>query len=152
VVHAAEKPQLIRLLLVEDNRDEIDLCLSLLPAVARELGVEIKIEVARNGEQALAALNTLPAERPHLVLLDLRMPIMGGHEFLERLRESEKLKRQAVCVLTTSPDKVDICRAYDAFCNSYVIKPLGASELQRVLREILHFFLQTSTPPSHDRH
>lgn len=150
MVYAAQKPCLIYLLLVEDNLDEIELCRKLLPGVGRSLNVEIKLEVARNGEQALNYLRALNCQRPDLILLDLRMPIMSGHDFLSVLRESPVWRRLPVCVLTTSPDTADVCRAYDSFCNAYVIKPLGASELQRVLTEVIGFFTQVNTLPSHE--
>jgi len=112
----------VQILLVEDN--EID-----VQAVRRSLKkakLPHRLTVVANGVEALEALRGkddapgLP--RPILVLLDLAMPLMDGHEFLAELRADSTLHDIPVFVLTTSSAEGDVKRAYERHVAGYIVK------------------------------
>ena len=83
------------ILLVDDDAD--------VRAVMAEVLIDVGYGIleAENGLVALALLATMKAA-PCLVVLDLRMPVMGGEEFLERLSKIEKLAKLPVIVMTAA--------------------------------------------------
>ncbi len=108
------------LLIVED--DDVD-----FRGVQRALKraeLSVSFERVRNGEEALEHLRShAPADgRGVIVLLDLRMPIMGGHEFLDTIRDDPQLQGLVVFVMTTSYDDRDIVRAFRRQVAGYFLK------------------------------
>lgn len=113
----------VQLLLAEDD----DLDAEALERAMAAAEVTSPIHRVADGEEALARLratgdDALP--RPVLVLLDLNMPLMTGHEFLRELRTDPDpdLRRTVVFVVTTSSDERDIRAAYDEHVAGYVTK------------------------------
>ncbi|AZQ83575.1 response regulator [Colwellia sp. Arc7-635] len=109
----------VRILLIED--DDID-------AMAVERGIR-KLKLANpicramNGLEALEILRDKDAiTRPYIILLDLNMPIMGGLEFLKRIREDRDLKDSIIFVLTTSAADEDRAAAYEENVAGYIVK------------------------------
>ncbi len=79
--------------------------------------------------------------KPNLILLDLNMPRMDGHEALRLIKSDPVLRRIPVIVLTTSKLEVDVAKTYDLGVNSYISKPAHFDELVKVAREIaLYWF------------
>jgi two-component system alkaline phosphatase synthesis response regulator PhoP len=89
---------------------------------------------ACNGKEGLdKAIN----EKPDIVLLDVIMPIMDGHEMLERLRKTEAGKSIAVIMLSARSQTDDIARASACGIEDYIIKPFDLSELLAKIEAIL---------------
>lgn len=89
---------------------------------------------ACNGKEGLdKAIN----EKPDIVLLDVIMPIMDGHEMLERLRKTEAGKGIAVIMLSARSQTDDIARASACGIEDYIIKPFDLSELLAKIEAIL---------------
>lgn len=106
-------------LLVDD--DELDL--EHVRRTMKRDKLEFSTAEARSGERALEWLRGDGRARPTVVvLLDLRMPRMTGHEFLVELREDDELRRTPVFVMSTSRDRVDIARSYDLGAAGYFVK------------------------------
>ncbi|MCC6231085.1 MAG: response regulator [Verrucomicrobiales bacterium] len=131
------------LLLVED--DEVDV-LSLERALAR-LPAAFPIEVARHGEAALQWLRSEGHPLPFLILLDINMPRMNGHEFLTELRRDPMLRTLPVAVLTTSPHESDRDRLYQLGIMAYLVKPTRTDEYVEMLRSLAEFWSFNSPPP-----
>lgn len=131
------------LLLVED--DEVDV-LSLERALAR-LPAVFPIEVARHGEAALQWLRSESHPLPFLILLDINMPRMNGHEFLAELRRDPMLRTLPVAVLTTSPHESDRERLYQLGIMAYLVKPTRSEEYVEMLRSLAEFWSFNSPPP-----
>jgi DNA-binding NarL/FixJ family response regulator len=131
------------LLLVED--DEVDV-LSLERALAR-LPAAFPIEVARHGEAALQWLRSEGHPLPFLILLDINMPRMNGHEFLTELRRDPMLRTLPVAVLTTSPHEADRDRLYQLGIMAYLVKPTRSEEYVEMLRSLAEFWSFNSPPP-----
>lgn len=123
----------IRVLLVDD--DEIDR-MSVRRAFVKR-GVAAEIVEARNGREALDVLRGTagapPLPRPYLILLDLNMPVMNGHEFLAALREDPALSGATVFVLSTSTAGEDIAEGYRRNVAGYMVKShVGESFMEAV--------------------
>ena len=76
------------------------------------------------------------AIKPNLILLDLNMPRMNGHEALRLIKSDPVLRRIPVIVLTTSKAAADVNKTYDLGVNSYILKPDHFEELVRIANEI----------------
>ena len=130
------------LLLVEDNPDDVELTLR---AFAKH-GIANQIVVARNGLEALSLLhgsapNAEPGLVPELVLLDLNLPLLNGHEVLRRLRADPRTRRIPVVVLTSSQQDQDIVASYDLGANSFVQKPVDFLQFVEASRQLGLYWL-----------
>ncbi len=74
--------------------------------------------------------------RPDLILLDLRLPVVDGHEILRAIKGSMDLRALPVVILTTSENRADIAKAYSNYANSYLVKPMG-SDMFREMTDVL---------------
>lgn len=133
-------------LLVEDNPDDEQLILRAL----KQTGVTDTIEVARNGREAVDYLLGTAAP-PRLVLLDLKLPKMGGLEVLQALRLDNKTRMIPVVVFTSSIEKTDVLTSYDLGANSYIRKPVDYRQLTDVVKLIVSYWLQTNVSPPQER-
>jgi CheY-like chemotaxis protein len=136
-------------LLVEDNPDDVELTLR---AFAKH-GVANQIVVARDGKEALALLhgsdsNAEPQLVPEVVLLDLNLPLLNGHEVLRRLRADPRTRRIPVVVLTSSKEDKDIVASYDLGANSFVQKPVDFLEFVDAARQLGLYWLLLNQGPS----
>ena len=114
----------------EDNDDH-----ALLIGMALERAVNGRVVVrrARNGSEAVTLVM---AEAPDLLLLDLKMPGLEGHEVLEKLKSDERLKRVPVAVLTSSDRDEDMAKSYGLGGNHFITKPESPAELEASLRTL----------------
>ena len=138
------KGEPVLVLLVEDNEAHAEL-------VKRGLAdhrVVSEIKHVSDGEAALEYLFQRGAyadkersPRPHLILLDLRLPKVDGLEVLQTLKESPALRTIPVVVLTTSEAGRDVARAYDYHVNSYLVKPVGFEKFTQLLRDLGFYWL-----------
>ncbi|MGB5236278.1 MAG: response regulator [Flavobacteriaceae bacterium] len=104
-----------------------------------KLGMRHKIQNAHNGEEALAMLNSSD-QPPDLILLDLNMPRMNGIEFLEVLKQDEKLKYLPTIILTTSRNRADLLECFRIGIAGYIIKPLKYAEYESKLKRVLEYW------------
>ena len=79
--------------------------------------------------------------RPHLVLLDLRLPRIDGLEVLRQIKADEELRRIPVVILTSSQADSDLARASDYYVNSYLVKPVAFDDFRRMLRDLGFYWL-----------
>ena len=137
-------------LLVEDNSDDELLILRSL----KTAHLENEIVVARDGAEALDYLFATGAyadraaeQPPVVVLLDLKLPKVGGLEVLRRIRADERTKRLPVIVLTSSDEDKDLIDSYRLGANSYVQKPVKFDEFSSAVRELgLYWLLLDKVP------
>jgi CheY-like chemotaxis protein len=139
------------ILLVEDDPSDVDLTRRALSRnrVANEL------VVVEDGQQALDYLfatgdyaGRQPAALPALVLLDLKLPKVGGHEVLRRLRENPTSRRLPVVVLTSSKEEQDVATSYDLGVNSYIRKPVDFTRFAEAVQQLgLYWLVLNEAPP-----
>ncbi|HEY9220254.1 MAG TPA: response regulator [Lutibacter sp.] len=122
------------ILLIEDN--PIDLDLTLRAFASRK--ITNKIEIARDGEEALAFLTRWDngAPKPSVILLDLNLPKINGLEVLKILKDHPEYKTIPVVILTTSSQSSDMETAYLLGVNSYIIKPVSFEKFMEVATQI----------------
>ena len=138
----------IEVLLVEDNIDEAELTMDSL----RDGRIRNRVHWVEDGEEALAFLHRqgrhADAPRPDLVLLDLRLPRISGHEVLAEIKQDPDLKRIPVVIMTESDDERDIVRAYDRHANCYITKPVDMDKFIEVVRSIEDFWMSVVHLPA----
>ena len=134
----------IEILLVEDNAADVRLTQEAL----REGKVRNNLQVARDGEEALAILRRPGATRPDLVLLDLNLPRKDGREVLKEIKDDPDLQTIPVVVLTTSSAEADIVKSYRLHANCYITKPVDLDQFVTVVKSIDDFWLTVVRLPS----
>lgn len=108
----------VKILLIEDQPADVALTREALGRV----GLETDLKVASNGAEAIEALRAYGPNANHLVLLDLKMPVLDGHEFLEQAGREFDLDQLNIVVLTTSTSDSDRDRAHALGASAYLIK------------------------------
>ncbi|THF71545.1 response regulator [Deinococcus sp. Arct2-2] len=123
-------------LLVEDELADALMFQEML----EEVSPDISFHHVVNGQDALRFLERADGYAavpvPHLIVLDLNMPVMNGHDFLQRAKSIDGLRRIPVLVLSTSNDPDDIHRSYDGQASGYVVKPSTYAEYARIMSTI----------------
>jgi chemotaxis family two-component system response regulator Rcp1 len=135
-----------RVLVVEDNPEDVRLLREALSAGQ----VEVEIEVACDGEQAVEVLTRSiddDSRRPDLVLLDLNLPRKTGSEVLAEVKVNPALRRIPIIVLSGSAADQDIREAYDLHANAYMRKPRDFPALRGLVAEIERFWLEQALLP-----
>ena len=125
-----------RLLLIEDDQAHADL----IQMTLEDHGDDLDINHVNNGAKAIDYLRNqgeyTEATRPDLVLLDLNLPKISGHEVLEQIKSDESLQSIPVVVLTTSANEQDISKAYRHNANSYLTKPADFQKFQSMIHDL----------------
>ena len=138
------------ILLVDDSSIDFKLTSK---AFERER-LKVNLHHVENGEECLAFLRKQgkysEVPTPDLILLDINMPVMDGHEVLAKLVQDENLKHLPVIVLTSSEDERDVLMMYKLRCNAYLTKPVDAFKFQEVIKLLNAFWLTVVVlPPNH---
>lgn len=138
------------ILLVEDNPDHAELAMRNLD----DAMIANRVVHVEDGEAALEYLynrgrfaDSKSFPRPHLVLLDLRLPKIDGLEVLKEIKDSDALKTIPVVVLTTSSAERDLAMAYEHHANSYVTKPVDFESFSNLLRDLGFYWLAWNKRP-----
>jgi two-component system response regulator len=129
------------ILLIEDNADDAHLTL----AAFKEAGIPAQFVVETDGPAALQHLAGA-AEMPAVVLLDLKLHKLTGHEILERIRSNPRTKYLPVVMLTSSVETEDLFRCYALGANSFVRKPVDFEQFLEMARLIGRYWLQVNVP------
>ena len=138
-----------RILLAEDNLDDIELTLRVLA----EYHLANQVDVVRDGVEALDYLfrrgrfADRPPGNPALLLLDNKMPRMDGLEVVRRVKADERLKTIPVVMLTSSREQGDLFKSYELGVNAYVIKPVDFYDFVNAVRELGGFWGIVNEPP-----
>lgn len=137
------------ILLVEDNpRDE-----ALTLRALKKSNIVNKVTIARDGAEALDYLFARGADGtrnplPHLILLDLKLPKIDGHEVLRRIRSDERTRLLPIVILTTSVEDKDRLEGYRLGANSYIRKPVDFTEfVEAVVHLGLYWLVLNQSPP-----
>ncbi len=137
-------------MLIEDNADHAELIIRTL----EEHRIANKVRHFFDGQTALDYLfqrgeftDPSTSIRPHVVLLDLRLPRVDGIEILRAIKNDENLKSIPVVVLTTSEAEKDVARAYKNHANSYLVKPVGFEEFKELMDNLGYYWLAWNTSP-----
>ncbi|MCU1623783.1 MAG: two-component response regulator [Frankiales bacterium] len=137
-----------RVLLAEDNSDH---AFFTTRAFQEAHGGDLHMHTVTDGEQLLDYLRQqgdyADAPRPHLVVLDLKMPKKNGLEVLAEMREDEQLSRIPVVVLSSSDRVEDISESYARGANSYVTKAASLTGLREGVGELARYWMDIASLP-----
>ncbi len=140
----------VLVMLVEDNRDHAELVMRTLA----DHRVANRVIHFKHGQAALDYLfregeyaDPARSPRPHVIVLDLRLPGIDGLEVLKTLKTSETLRQIPVVVLTTSEVEKDIAHAYHNYANSYLVKPLGYEKFRELMEDLGFYWLSWNAQP-----
>lgn len=138
------------ILLVEDNPEDCELTLRAL----NRTGLSNPVQTASDGAEALEILfgagspNGAGSEfRPAIVLLDLKLPKLGGLELLDAIKRDPRTCTIPVIVLTSSREETDIEAAYHRGANSYIVKPVDFEEFGAAIAQLANYWLNLNERP-----
>ena len=141
------QPRKVELLLVEDNPADV----RLFQEACGENGHLYNLHTVPDGVLALRFLHRVGefslSPRPDLILLDLNLPRMNGHEVLEIVKADPFLRTIPVIILSTSRSPEDIRKSYELQAACYIRKPESFDEFQRICSNIQKFWMKRATLP-----
>ncbi len=137
----------IHILLVEDNEGDV----LLIKEAFEEVKSELKISTVSDGQAAIDFLCNIQLSKDtspvNMVLLDVNLPKLNGHEVLQQIKENDALKSIPVIMLTTSSSPNDINKAYNNQASSYIVKPTDINQFLKVVAGIENYWLNTVMLP-----
>ena len=140
----------LTVLLVEDSARDV----RLTQRAFAQADIAHDLRVVRDGDEALEYLHrkgayALPGSspRPDMILLDLNLPRMGGHELMQRVKQDMRFRQVPIIVLTTSGRSDDVRQAYENGANAYLLKPVEFSRFTEVIGHLASFWLETVELP-----
>jgi len=142
-------PELKRILLVEDSKQDVELTLNAL----EEHRLANEVVVARDGAEALDYLyrrgkfSARSDGEPGVVFLDLKLPKVDGLEVLRQMKSDERFKFVPVVVLTSSREEQDLARSYQLGGNAYVVKPIDFQQFTATIKELGLFWAVINEAP-----
>jgi CheY-like chemotaxis protein len=143
-------PSCDRILLVEDNDDDVMLTLRAF----RKRNLEDRIVVKRDGREALDFLfaeEHAPSPEGHrlpcLILLDIKLPRLNGFDVLREIRNQRSTRLLPVIMLSSSVERRDVELGYDLGINSYLRKPTSQENFEEMIGQIEDYWLQLNVPP-----
>jgi two-component system response regulator len=132
------------ILLVEDNPDDVELTLRAF----EKSQIVNNVVVVNDGVEALDYLSDPSKALPEVVLLDLKLPKIGGIEVLKRIRATARTKLLPVVILTSSKEEKDVIDSYSLGANSYVQKPVDFLQFIEAAKQLgLYWLLLNERPP-----
>jgi CheY-like chemotaxis protein len=147
-----EKIRPATILLVEDDPGDQ----KLIKVSLKKQKIANELYIVGSGEEAMEFLyhrgkHSVVTPLPDLILLDLKMPGMGGKEFLRRIKQDEKMRKIQVVILTSSDSEKDILDSYNLQASGYVKKPVELEDFKRVVKEIeAYWFIICKLPPKEE--
>jgi CheY-like chemotaxis protein len=127
----------------------------ILAEVFGELGFNVRLNFVGDGEEMLDYLHGRSqyagddfAPRPDLILLDLHMPRMDGHEAVRLLRNDDTLHRLPVIVLSTTNNPTQIAKAYASGVNAFMTKPGRYDEFLDIVGKMGNFWFGAAKLPT----
>lgn len=117
-----------RILIIEDHEDNRRILRDLLMSKGYDV---IEADDGVNG------VNTATAVRPDLILMDIQLPGIDGHEATRRIKANSETRKIPIIVVTSYALSGDELKAFEAGCDAYVPKPFSPRELLAKIREFL---------------
>jgi len=139
----------VDILMVEDNPDDEQLTLR---AFAKH-HLTNKVHVVRDGQEALDYVfcsgryaDRRISDYPHVILLDIKLPLIDGIEVLRRIKADERTRTIPVVMLTSSHEERDLVESYRLGVNSYIVKPVDFDQFTESARALGMYWLLLNRP------
>ncbi len=142
--------KLRKILLVEDNQNDVELTLTAMD----EQNLANRVVVVNDGVEALDYLlyegeyKNRAKENPAVILLDIKMPRMDGIEVLQQIKSNNELKTIPVVMLTSSREEPDLKKCYELGVNAYVVKPVNFKDFFSAIKQIGIFWALINELPN----
>ncbi len=140
----------MEILLVEDNPSDVKLALHAF----RKHRLANQVHVVRDGAEALEFIFCTDRyaarsidDRPRVILLDLKLPLVDGLEVLRQIKGDPRTKMIPVVVLTSSHEDRDIVETHRLGVNSYIVKPVDFDQFSEVVRQLGFYWLLLNQTP-----
>ncbi len=140
----------VDILIVEDNPNDAEMAIRAL----KRNNLANKVFVVTDGEEALEFLFSRgkynlrkTCVRPRMVLLDLKLPKIGGLEVLKEIKENPETKVIPVIVLTSSKEEKDLVESYQLGVNSYIVKPVEFEKFVDAVNKLGMYWLLLNQQP-----
>lgn len=138
------------IVLVEDSPDDVDFFVHAF----ERAGLAARLHVIPDGAEALDFVfcagryaDRNPASRPNVIILDLKLPKVGGLEVLRRLKADPRTRTIPVVVLSSSQEERDLLASYELGVNSYIVKPMDFDKYSESARMIGQYWLHFNQTP-----
>ena len=139
----------IEIILIEDNPNDAELAIDAL----RSKKLANNIKILKDGEEAIDFFfgsdegdDYKMSVTPKLILLDLKLPKIGGLEVLKRLKSNKLTKKIPVVVLTSSREHTDLITSYDYGVNSYIVKPVDFVQFMNAVSDVGLYWMLLNEP------
>ena len=138
----------IHILLVEDNEGDIMLTTDAL----NEGKISNLISIVKDGWEAIQFLEKrekyAAESSPDIILMDVNLPKMNGHEVVKHIKTSDVLKHIPVIMLTTSASASDVSQSYENHANCFITKPVDVADFLKVIASIETFWISIVQLPN----
>jgi two-component system response regulator len=135
---------MLKIVLVEDNPDEVELTL----LAFKKSSIANDVIVKRDGQAALDFFfreggvdEKEQTGQVALILLDLNLPRVSGLQVLEKLRADTRTSLIPIIILTSSKEQSDLLSSYNLGCNSYICKPIDFKQFVDIVKQLGHYWL-----------
>jgi two-component system, response regulator len=142
--------EVIEILLVEDNPSDVKLAMRAF----QKNNIANRVKVLRDGAEALEYLFCTDryADRkgqnsPKVILLDLKLPLVDGHEVLRRIKSTPETRMIPVVIMTSSNEERDMIESYQLGVNSYVQKPIDFEQFVSAVGQLGLYWLLVNKVP-----
>jgi CheY-like chemotaxis protein len=131
----------------DDNEDK-----EMLETATAEVCPEITFHHVLDGHLLLKKLDKHYPPSPDAIFLDINMPVLNGHDALQRIRKDERFEKTPVIIYSTSSAQHDIDKMYEAGANLFIKKPSTYSAIKEMMRKIcdMEFGEGYTRPPKHE--
>jgi CheY-like chemotaxis protein len=133
----------LRVLVIDDSQAD----LWLLKEALATTGTPTEVATAESGEMALSLLHRADVPKPDIVILDINMPRLSGHDVLRDIKSDDDLKSTVVLMFSSSRSKTDVAQAYELKTNGYVVKPTNLEGYFNRARSVTDFWSRVATLP-----
>lgn len=143
-------PDVVDILIVEDNPEDAEMALRAF----KKNNLSNKVFVVEDGEEALDFVfsrgeyaNRTDLKKPRIILLDLKLPKIGGLEVLKEIKQHPETKMIPVIILTSSKEERDMMESYQLGVNSYIVKPVEFDKFVEAVKDLGLYWLLLNQYP-----
>lgn len=133
--------KILNIALADDDEDDR----LLFKEAIEEITMDTKLSLFNHGQELMDHLNLPNIVLPHLVFLDLNMPIKNGIQCLQEIRKNRILDHVAIAIYSTSSSEKDIEDTFISGANVYINKPNNFQKLREVIEKVLQINWQYHT-------